>query len=74
MRDFSAHIKTKADLEAFIENGLLTEDEAKVLRLCYAGKSRIQISILQNVSVPTIDRTIKKIKKKYNNMFPDVDI
>ena len=74
MRDLGAHIKNKSDLEAFIENGLLTEDETKVLRMCYAGKSRVQISIALNVSVPTIDRTIKRIKKKYNNIFPDVDI
>lgn len=74
MRDLGAHIKSKSDLESFIENGLLTEDEAKVLRLCYAGKSRVQISIILNVSVPTIDRIIKRIKRKYNNIFPDVDI
>lgn len=74
MRDIFSHIKSKSDLEAFIINGLLTEDEEKVLRLHYAGKSRLECSLMLNVSVPTIDRIIRRIKKKYNNMFPDVDI
>jgi len=74
MRDLFPKIKNRLDLEEFIINGLLTENEADVLRLYYSGKSRIEESLLLNVSVPTIDRTFRRIKKKYNNIFPDVDI
>lgn len=74
MRDLYANIKTKADLDSFITNGLLTEDEEKILRLSYAGKSRLEISFNMNMSVGAIDRRIRQIKKKYNNIFPDVDI
>lgn len=74
MRELFSHIKSKLDLETFIVDGLLTENEAQVLRLYFSGKSRIEQSLILNVSVATIDRIFKRIKKKYNNIFPDVDI
>lgn len=57
---------TKVILEQFIAEGCLTDDEERVLRVHVAGWSRVKIADSMNISVPTVDRIIARLKKKYD--------
>lgn len=54
--------------ETFIELAMLTKEEEMVLRTRIAGFSRLQQAEKLNMSVATIDRIIKELKRKYDNI------
>lgn len=56
---------TKTLLEKFVEEGLLTEDEEKILRTRIAGWSIAKQSMELNMSTATVSRIIKDLKQKY---------
>lgn len=56
---------TKSMLEKFIEEGLLTEDEERVLRTRIAGWSIVKQSMEFGMSTASISRMIRGIKRKY---------
>lgn len=57
----------KIILEEFIRIGGLTEIEEKIMRTRVAGWSRVEQSMNFDISVPTVDRIIKRCKMKYDN-------
>ena len=66
---------TKSMLEKFIEEGLLTEDEERVLRTRIAGWSIVKQSMEFGMSTASISRMIRGIKRKYvalQPQFPDI--
>lgn len=65
---------TKTLLEDFISEGLLTDDEEKLIRTRIAGWSIVKQSMELNCSTATISRMIKKLRQKYDdlhNVFPN---
>lgn len=56
----------KIILEEFIESGMLTSEEEQVIRTRVAGWSRVEQSMKLDMSLSTIDRIIKRLKKKYD--------
>lgn len=58
----------KIILETFIEEGCLTKEEEIVLRTRVAGWSRTEQSIKLGLSLSTVDRAIKSLKLKYDNV------
>lgn len=66
---------TKSMLEKFIEEGLLTEDEERVLRTRIAGWSIVKQSMEFGMSTASVSRMIRGIKRKYialQPQFPDI--
>ncbi len=61
---------TRVIVEEFIRLGNLTEFEEEVLRTRTAGWTRTKQSNELNVSMSTIDRTIKLLKAKYDAVQP----
>lgn len=64
----------KTILEDFIEEGLLTEEESKLMRLRTKNKSTVYQANELNVSTATIDRMVVNLKKKYDKLheqFPE---
>lgn len=59
-------IWTKYVMEHFIEYANLTKREEHVLRLRCAEKTRLEICEALHISLPTLDRDIRKLKKKYD--------
>ena len=59
---------TKTLLEDFISEGLLTEDEEKLIRTRIAGWSIVKQSMELNCSTATISRMIKKLRQKYDGL------
>lgn len=57
----------KIILEEFIETASLTKEEEEVLRTHVAGWSRVKQSTSLGMSLSTIDRTIARLKKAYDN-------
>lgn len=53
-------------MEEFISIALLTEDEEKIIRSRVAGWSRVKQSQHFNISLATVDRHIKELKRKYH--------
>ena len=60
----------KIMLNEFIELALLTETEEKILRTRIAGWSRVKQSMEYNLSLQTVDRIIKTINQKYDQVQP----
>ena len=58
---------TKVVLERFIEVGGLTKDEEMVMRTRAAGWTRVKQADHLGMSLPTIDRIIKRLKVKYDH-------
>lgn len=58
----------KIILEEFIAQAMLTEDEEKVMRTRVAGWSIGKQSMQLGMSVSTINRIIKRLKIKYDNV------
>lgn len=66
---------TKAMLEKFIEEGLLTEDEEQILRTRIAGWSIVKQSIEFGMSTSSVSRIVRNIRRKYLALqpkFPDI--
>jgi DNA-binding CsgD family transcriptional regulator len=59
---------TKPELEGLRELLNLTEDEEKVFDCLSKGKSKVQTSDQCLLSVPCIDKKIKKINEKLNRL------
>lgn len=57
---------TKIIVETFVEIGNLTKFEEEILRTRASGWTIQQQALAFSVSVSTINRTIKKLKKKYD--------
>lgn len=65
---------TKTMLEDFIKEGLLTEDEEKLIRTRIAGWSIVKQALEFEMSTATVSRHIKKIQNKYeelHKLYPD---
>lgn len=61
-------------LEDFIEEGLLSDDEAKIMRMRTKNKSILEQAEALKTSPETINRMVVELKKKYDNLhdkFPD---
>lgn len=55
---------SKKEYEYFIENCFFSAEEEKILYMRLKGDSIVKISIELNMSIPTVNRRIKSIKKK----------
>lgn len=60
--------------DEFVRFALLTDFEKEVLKTRLQNKTIIEQSLLLHCSKSTIDRTIKKLKKKYDEVQPYSDI
>lgn len=58
----------KIILEEFVEQAMLTKDEEIIMRTRIAGWTINQQADKLNVSVSTINRTIQKLKLKYDEV------
>lgn len=58
----------KLILETFISEALLTKEEEMIIRTRIAGWSRTRQAEELVMSVGTVDRYIKRIKVKYDNV------
>jgi len=58
----------KLIVETFVDEALLTQDEEMILRTRVAGWTRIQQSEQLGMSLSTVDRIIKSLKYKYDNV------
>lgn len=58
----------KIILEEFISLAMLTKDEEEVMRTRVAGWTRTQQSLKLGMSLATVDRIIKRLKVKYDNV------
>lgn len=64
-RDFVKNIKTKADLEAYLDMLNITEEEKEIALMIFAnGYSRTQIAMETGYSIPQVKRKIAKIYAK----------
>lgn len=57
---------TKFIVETFIEEGMLSEEEAKVMRTRAQGWTRTKQAREFGMSMSTLDRIIKRLKIKYD--------
>lgn len=55
-------------VERFVELALLNHDEEMILRTRVAGWSRVEQSMKLGMSVTTVDRIIKRLKRKYDDI------
>lgn len=58
----------KIILETFIEEGCLTKEEEIIIRTRVAGWSRTKQSYELGLSMSSVDRIIKSLKLKYDNV------
>lgn len=58
----------KVILERFIEEAMLTKEEEMIMRTRVAGWTRVKQSIELGMSLSSIDRIIKRLKVKYDNV------
>lgn len=58
----------KIIVEEFIKEAMLSEEEIAILRTRVAGWSRTKQSMELNMSLQTVDRIIKTLKLKYDNV------
>lgn len=58
----------KIILERFIELALLTKEEEMIIRTRVAGWTRVEQSMKFNMSTQKIDRIIRKLKDKYDEV------
>lgn len=59
---------TKLILETFIDEGCLSKDEEIIMRTRVAGWTRTKQAQEFGMSLSTIDRIIKRLKKKYDEV------
>ncbi|MCQ2408814.1 MAG: hypothetical protein MJ065_09865 [Oscillospiraceae bacterium] len=55
-------------VERFVELAMLTQEEEMVIRTRVAGWSRVEQSMKLGMSVTTVDRIIKRLKRKYDEI------
>lgn len=58
----------KIILEEFIKEAMLTKEEEEVMRTRVAGWTRVEQSMKLGMSTQKIDRIIKRLKVKYDNV------
>lgn len=58
----------KLIVEEFVQQAMLTEDEEMILRTRVVGWSRLQQADKLGMSTQTVDRIIKRLKQKYDNV------
>ena len=63
-------IWNKIILDEFLRLAFLTETEEKILRTRISGWSRVKQSIEMNLSISSIDSTIRMINQKYDMVQP----
>lgn len=61
-------------LDEFIKLAMLNEEEIYIMKARLKGDSRVKISMDLNVSIPTLDRKISILKKKYDDAQKSSDI
>ena len=59
---------TRSMLDEFVKEAILTKDEEFIVRTRAAGWSRQQQAFELNRSIQSVDRMIKNIKVKYDNL------
>ena len=57
-------------LDEFIRLALLTDLEEQILRTQIKGWSRTKQSMEFNISIETVDRVLKTIRRKYDSVQP----
>lgn len=62
----------KKSFDTFAELAMLTDDEKSVLETRIKGWTRTKQSRELNISLATLDRIISRIKKKYDEVQPQV--
>lgn len=60
----------KIILEEFIDLATLTKTEEQIMRTRVAGWTRIEQSMTFGLSIATVDRIIKRLKEKYDQVQP----
>lgn len=65
---FAKLILTKAMIEGFIINGCLSQEEIQIVKLRMARWSREKIAEEMHISVSTLDKRIKRLKKIYDEV------
>ena len=59
---------TKVIVEEFVKEGCLSKEEEEILRTRAAGWTRVKQSVTFNMSLQKIDKIIKKLKVKYDEV------
>lgn len=59
---------TRAIADEFIKQAMLSDDEILILETRIKGYTRVQQSMKLGVSVSTVDKIIKRLKAKYDNV------
>lgn len=65
---FSKLILTKAMIEGFIVNGCLNSEDEQIVKLRMLRWSREKIAEEMHISVSTLDKRIKRLKKVYDEV------
>ena len=55
---------TKPEIEGILTNANLTEDEEQIFKLLCRGITQKEVSYKMNISVSTVERYVKEIKRK----------
>ena len=74
---FSKLILTKAMIEGFIVNGCLNSEDEQIVKLRMLRWSREKIAEEMHISVSTLDKRIKRLKKVYDEvqrMHPELEL
>lgn len=58
----------KIIVERFVELAMLTKEEEEILRTRVAGWTRVEQSIKFGMSIQKVDRIIRVLKDKYDNV------
>lgn len=59
---------TKAIVEEFIREAMLTKDEEVIMRTRAAGWTRVQQSVQLHMSLSKVDKIIARLKVKYDRV------
>lgn len=65
---------TKPVLEDFIRLALMDERQEAVIRLHASGKSQVEICMQLNISESTLNRIIRELKDRYDEVQPHSEI
>ena len=65
---FSKLILTKTMIEGFIINGCLSYEDAQIVKYRTARWSREKIAEEMHISVSTLDKRIKRLKRVYDEV------
>lgn len=64
---------TREIVDEFVREAMLNDDEELIIRTRAAGWSRQQQAMKLNVSLQSVDRMIKRLKTKYDNVAKNND-